>query len=241
MSLSLFAAAFLMGLLGSTHCAFMCGGVVAMACSALPRLQRPSLRAQLRHHLSYNLGRIVSYSTAGAIAGALGASIGLVERAQLGLRLLAGVIMIAVGLYVAGVARALRWMERAGAPLWALVAPLARRAIPVRSYAGAFRLGLLWGWLPCGMVYGALVAAVAAGSAVAGASTMLAFGLGTLPMLLALGSAGTVVARAVAVREVRILAGVVVVSLGVVQMVHSAGALVASATEPPHVCGGHRI
>src|SRR6266852_4636960 len=103
-----------MGLLGSTHCVLMCGGVVAMTCSALPMAKRSSPRAQLPFVLAYNAGRIGSYAAAGAIAGALGAalaSVGLVERAQLGLRLGAGAMMVAVGLYVAGFGRALRWFE----------------------------------------------------------------------------------------------------------------------------------
>jgi sulfite exporter TauE/SafE len=244
MSPSLFAAAFLMGLLGSTHCAFMCGGVVAMGCSAVPPLRRPSPRAQLRYHLGYNLGRITSYATAGAIAGAMGmalASIGAVERAQLALRCVAGAIMLAVGLYIAGVGPALRWVERAGAPLWRLVSPLARRLVPVRSVGGALALGLVWGWLPCGLVYGALAAAVATGSAVDGALTMLAFGLGTLPMLLMMSTAGALAARAAAVRQVRVFAGLVVVSLGVVQVVHFGYALVDTGMGRPHVCGGHRV
>ena len=161
---------------------------------------------------------------AGAIAGAIGAalaSVGLVERAQLGLRLCAGAMMIAVGLYVAGLGRALRWSESAGEPLWRRIAPLARRLVPVRSISGAFALGLLWGWLPCGLVYAALTAAITSGSALGGAATMAAFGVGTLPMLLAMGSAAAFVARAARIRWVRTAAGLTIVAFGVVQLAHT--------------------
>ena len=117
MNPGMLASAWLMGFLGSTHCVVMCGGVVAMTCSALPVARRTGASAHLPYALAYNGGRIASYGFAGAIAGTLGgafAAIGFVERAQLGLRLLAAVMMIAVGLYVTGFARGLRWIERIG-------------------------------------------------------------------------------------------------------------------------------
>jgi sulfite exporter TauE/SafE len=233
-----------MGFLGSTHCVVMCGGVVAMSCSALPLAKRLSPRAQLPYTLAYNAGRIASYATAGAIAGALGAalaSLGLVERAQLGLRFVAGTLMIAVGLYVTGVGGALRWIERIGEPMWKHVLPIARRLVPVRSPSGAFALGLLWGWLPCGLVYAALASAVTSGSAIGGAATMAAFGLGTLPTLLAMGSAAAFVARAARVRPVRMTAGIAIVAFGLVQVLHTgrAWARVREGSGAPVCCAGH--
>jgi|CZKU01.1.fsa_nt_gi sulfite exporter TauE/SafE len=244
MSPLLLASAWVMGFLGSTHCVVMCGGVVAMSCSALPLAKRLSPRAQLPYTLAYNAGRIASYATAGAIAGALGAalaSLGLVERAQLGLRFVAGTLMIAVGLYVTGVGGALRWIERIGEPMWKHVLPIARRLVPVRSPSGAFALGLLWGWLPCGLVYAALASAVTSGSAIGGAATMAAFGLGTLPTLLAMGSAAAFVARAARVRPVRMTAGIAIVAFGLVQVLHTgrAWARVREGSGAPVCCAGH--
>lgn len=239
----LFVPAWLMGLLGSTHCVVMCGGVVAMSCSALPIAKRSNPRAQLPYLLAYNAGRIASYATAGAVAGALGAalaSVGLVGRAQLGLRLVAAAMMIAVGLYIAGLGRALRYLERIGEPLWRRVAPLARRFVPVESPPQAFALGLLWGWLPCGLVYAALATAIAAGSALGGAATMIAFGLGTLPTLLAMGSAAAFIARAARAQGVRRAAGLAIVAFGVVQMAGAGRALAAVRSGgPPTCCAGH--
>ena len=227
--------ALLMGLLGSTHCVLMCGGVVGMTCSALPGERRMHWGAQVPYLLAYNAGRIASYAMAGAFAGAAGAAIasfGLAERAQLGLRFAAGAMMVAVGLYVAGFGPAMRWIERAGEPVWRRIAPIARRFVPVRMPAQALALGLLWGWMPCGLVYAAMVAAVTSGSALRGAATMAAFGAGTLPMLLAMGSAAAAAARAMRVRWVRPLAGAVLVVLGALQVVHAGEAWAGSA----HAC-----
>jgi sulfite exporter TauE/SafE len=243
MTTMLLASAFLMGLLGSSHCVVMCGGVVAMTCSALPLARRGRVAEQLPYVLAYNAGRIASYAAAGAIAGTLGAtlaSFGLVERAQLALRMGAGAMMIAVGLYVAGLARGLRWLERAGEPVWRRIAPVARRLVPVRSPAQALALGLLWGWMPCGLVYAALAAAVTSGGALGGAATMAAFGAGTLPTLVALGSAAGLVARLARARWVRTAAGMAIVAFGVVQVAHVGAAWASSGSgATPACCAGH--
>lgn len=179
---SSFLALFIVGLLGGTHCVGMCGGIV----SALSM----GSGGRLSLHLAYNAGRILSYALAGAVAGALGGA-SMVLAGQLPVRLvlyvLANLMLVALGVYLMGVTRALSFLERAGQSLWRRVQPLTRRFLPARTVAQAFPLGLLWGWLPCGLVYSALVSALTSGSALAGAGMMLAFGLGTLPNLLLAG------------------------------------------------------
>ncbi len=175
-------ALFLVGLLGGTHCVGMCGGIVgALSMGA---------RARWSMHLAYNAGRILSYGAAGALAGALGAaSLTLEGQApvRLGLYLLANLMLVALGLYLLGITRALAFTERAGQHLWRRVQPLTRRFLPARTVIQAFPLGVLWGWLPCGLVYSALATALSTGSPGSGALLMLAFGLGTLPNLLLAG------------------------------------------------------
>jgi len=242
MSVVLLLSALAMGLLGSSHCVLMCGGVVAMSCSALPLSRRSRPIAQLPYVLAYNAGRIASYAVAGAAAGVLGAtlaSFGAVERVQLALRLGAGVLMVAVGFYVAGVAPALAWLERVGQPVWRRVLPVARRLVPVRSPLGALALGAMWGWLPCGLAYTALAASVTSGGPASGAATMTAFGLGTLPTLLAMGSAAGVAARAARRPWVRRVAGVAIVVFGVVQVAHVGRAWAASGEDAHACCAGH--
>lgn len=182
-----YLALFLVGLLGGTHCVGMCGGIVGALSLGAP--------ARWSMHLAYNAGRILSYTAAGAIAGALGAaSLGLEGQVpvRLVLYLLANLMLVALGLYLLGLTRALAFTERFGQHLWRRLQPLTRRFLPARSVAQALPLGLLWGWLPCGLVYSALASALTAASAGRGALLMLAFGLGTLPNLLL---AGIVLAR----------------------------------------------
>ena len=176
-----FFALFLVGLLGGTHCVGMCGGIVGA-------LSMGGGRWSL--HLAYNTGRILSYGLAGALAGALGAaSLGLAGQttARLVLYVFANLMLVALELYLLGVTGALALTEKAGQKLWRRIQPLTRRFLPARTVAQALPLGLLWGWLPCGLVYGALASALSAGSAWHGAGLMLAFGLGTLPNLLLAG------------------------------------------------------
>ncbi len=204
-----YLALFLVGLLGGTHCVGMCGGIVGALSMGAP--------ARWSMHLAYNGGRILSYSAAGAIAGALGAaSMGLEGQvpARLILYFVANLMLVALGLYLLGVTRALAFTERAGQALWRHLQPLTRRFLPARSIAQAFPLGLLWGWLPCGLVYSALASSLTAGSAGRGGLMMLAFGLGTLPNLLL---AGIVLARLnefVRRPVVRTLSGLLVLGFG---------------------------
>jgi sulfite exporter TauE/SafE len=206
---SAFLALFLVGLLGGTHCVGMCGGIVgALSLGATGRWSM---------HLAYNAGRILSYASAGAIAGALGAaSMGLEGQVpvRLVLYFLANLMLIALGLYLTGVTRALAFTERLGQHVWRRLQPLGKRFLPARTVAQAFPLGLLWGWLPCGLVYSALASALGAGSSGRGALLMLAFGLGTLPNLLL---AGIVLARLnefVRRPLVRLLSGLLVLGFG---------------------------
>ena len=207
---SSFLALFLIGLLGGTHCIGMCGGIVGAL--SMGGGARPSL------HLAYNFGRIASYGMAGAIAGALGGA-GLALSGQLSVRIalfvVANLMLVALGLYLMGVTRALAFTERIGQRLWRHLQPFSRRFLPARTVAQAFPLGLLWGWLPCGLVYSALVTALTSGSAVRGAGLMLAFGAGTLPNLLLAGLLATRLNEYAAKPVVRISAGTLVLAFGV--------------------------
>jgi sulfite exporter TauE/SafE len=206
---SSYLALFLIGLLGGTHCVGMCGGIVSAL--SMGAASRPAL------HLAYNAGRIISYSVAGAIAGALGGA-SLALSGQLPLRIvlfvLANLMLVALGLYLMGVTRALAFSERFGQKLWRHLQPLSRRFLPARTLAQAFPLGLLWGWLPCGLVYSALVTALVSGSAVNGAALMLAFGLGTLPNLLLAGLLAVRLKAFAAIPAVRFSAGLLVLAFG---------------------------
>ncbi|HXZ49422.1 MAG TPA: sulfite exporter TauE/SafE family protein [Usitatibacter sp.] len=208
---ALVAAALAAGLLGGVHCVGMCGGIVGtLALEA----RGPALARQL----AYNGGRIAAYAAAGAVAGFVGSLAyagGAWLDAQVALFLLANVAMLLLGLYVAGWGRIMLRVEAAGRPLWRRIEPFARRMLPVDSTAKALGAGLAWGWIPCGLVYSMLVLAAASGGPAQGALVMGAFGLGTLPNLLAAGLAAQ---RLVALRRapwVRRVAGILIIALGV--------------------------
>lgn len=209
--------ALLTGLLGSVHCAGMCGGIAGAFSLGLPAPLRRSPLRLLPALLAYNGGRISSYALAGALAGLLGAQAAAlfpVHAAQLAGLAVSAAFLIALGLYLGGWWRALTGLERLGAKLWRHLEPLGRRFLPVRSAAQAYALGLVWGWLPCGLVYAALAWALTAGSAARGALYMVAFGLGTLPVLLAAGSLGPRLAGLARSSLLRRGAGAVLVGMG---------------------------
>ena len=220
-----FLAVFLVGLLGGVHCAGMCGGIVS-ALGLHGAGGQDTRSPPWLIHLSYNLGRIASYAAAGGILGALGGfglAFGKVLPLQLILYVAANLMMVALGLYLAGFSGALSAVERLGQGLWRRIQPATRRFIPVRGPAQAFPLGLLWGWLPCGLVYSVLTMTLLTGSAARGALTMLVFGLGTLPNLML---AGLLLARFRAVAQApaaRIAAGLVVLGFGLWGLINAAG------------------
>jgi hypothetical protein len=218
MTAAIFGAVFLTGLLGGVHCAGMCGGIIAA-------LSGQAGGRRLPLHLAYNGGRVLSYALAGALAGAAG-SLGLlldgVLPVQLALYVLANVMLIGLGLYLAGVSSVVAWIERLGMALWRRIQPLTRSLLPADTLPRALGLGLLWGWLPCGLVYAVLTTALLTGDALDGAAIMLAFGLGTLPNLLLAGLALRRVTAATRARPLRVAAGGLVLGFGLYGLANAA-------------------
>lgn len=212
-----FVAVFLVGLLGGVHCFGMCGSIVGILTGQLPK-ERP----RWPFHLAYNAGRIISYTLAGCIVGAIGRA-GLLLRdvvpVQHVLFALSSLMLIALGLYLAGIWGAVRHIEKAGAVIWRSIQPLTVRLLPVTSLSQALLLGALWGWLPCGLVYSVLVTALASGHAQSGALIMLAFALGTLPNLLFIGLFWDRCRNWVRSPKVRLLAGSIVMVFGLYGLV----------------------
>ncbi len=211
-----FYTALMIGLLGSTHCIGMCGGIVGALNAGLPRSGQ-SLLSQVAHHFTYNAGRILSYVFAGAIAGLVGAlatKFSLDTAVPFG-RLIAGLIMIALGLYLAGLWHAVTAIEKAGLHIWRRIQPLGQRFLPANTPARAFGLGLVWGWLPCGLVYSALALSLVSASPRQGAVIMLGFGLGTLPMLFAMGGVAGQLVKLARHPAMRRLVGAGIVMFGV--------------------------
>jgi uncharacterized protein len=206
----LLVSAFILGVLGGGHCLGMCGGLMGALTFAIPKEQR-SRRFKLL--LAYNLGRILSYATAGLLLGLAGWAVANSPAAML-MRILAGVLLIIMGAYLAGWCSGLTRIESLGRGLWRHIQPLASRLLPVSSLPRALLLGALWGWLPCGLVYSTLIWSASQGSALTSALLMLAFGLGTWPVLLATGLAAERMTAVLRKRSVRMAGGLLVMLFG---------------------------
>jgi len=208
--LPVLAAAFITGFLGSAHCFGMCGGISGLfAVSA----SVTSLRAQFPKALMYNFGRILSYAILGSIVALLGkTTVALIPTITAPVRLASGILIILVGLQLAFGWRILAPLESAGAKLWNHIAPKAKGLVPVETATQALGLGLIWGWLPCGLVYSVLLLAATTAEPASGALVMVAFGLGTLPAMLATGMSASKLAQFMSGK--RLGAGLLIVVLG---------------------------
>lgn len=203
-----FTTAVLLGLLGATHCVGMCGGIAATLGVSQNRGGRG-----LWLTLGYNLGRIASYSLAGALVGLLGHGFASSGGALL-LRTLAGLLLIAMGLHVAQWSRLVTRLEQAGGLLWRYLRPLAARVMPANTLPRALALGLVWGWLPCGLVYSTLLWSSAAGHWFDSALLMAGFGLGTLPVMVTTGLLAQQVRALMQRQGLRRAAGVLIILFG---------------------------
>ena len=213
-----YLTAFLVGLLGGVHCLGMCGGLVGTLTLGLDSRVREHPLRLIPFQLAYNLGRIGGYVVAGALFGGLGAVLLRFDSVQVMGRMLyglAGVVMILLGLYLAGWWRAWGLTERLGSGLWRRLQPLGRRLLPIRRLRDALVLGLLWSAIPCGLVYSVLITAISTGSPWSGAGLMLAFGAGTLPNLLGIGLLAGAAARVAGNVWVRRISGLIVIAFGV--------------------------
>lgn len=208
--LPLLASALILGLLGGGHCLGMCGGLMGALTLAIAPQQR---QRRLHLILAYNLGRVVSYASAGLLLGVLGWALGN-SPALLALRIGAALLLITMGLYLGGWWHGLTRIEGLGRGLWRRLQPLGTRLLPVDSLPKAFGLGALWGWLPCGLVYSTLVWAASQGDAAVSASLMLAFGVGTWPVLILSGLAAERTTALLRRQGLRRAGGIMVVLFG---------------------------
>ncbi|HEX8956895.1 MAG TPA: sulfite exporter TauE/SafE family protein [Burkholderiaceae bacterium] len=237
--------AFLIGLAGSVHCIGMCGGIVSAftVVSSSPRrfpvavvTEGPRFAARAvqtggvdvapwLRMAAYNGGRITSYAAAGAIAG--GMAQGLAALIDINaIRIVtfwaSNIILVALGLYLMGLWPGIARIEALGQRLWRWLQPLTPRLFPLNSAPKLFAAGLIWGWLPCGMVYSMLLTAMLAGTATGSAMLMAAFGAGTLPAMFLIGYLGLRIANLRWYNDIRLFAGAIVLGFGLVGLVHAA-------------------
>ncbi|STZ76615.1 sulfite exporter TauE/SafE family protein [Bergeriella denitrificans] len=207
---------FLLGFFGGGHCAGMCGGLSgAFALQLPPHINRFGLIILM------NLGRISSYVFIGALMGLLGQTGMLLDETrsvQLVLFAAANILLLLLGLYLAGISAAASKIEALGRPVWKRLNPLLGRLLPIRSVPACFGVGLLWGWLPCGLVYSASLYALGSGSAAQGGLYLLAFALGTLPNLLAMGFFAAGLKNILQNKKIRFAAGMLVAAWALWQL-----------------------
>ena len=233
--LPVLAAAFVTGFLGSAHCVGMCGGISGLfAVSA----SVTSLRAQMPKAITYNLGRLLSYAILGALVALLGkTTVGVIPRITAPVRLASGILIILVGLQLAFGWRILAPLESAGAKIWKRIAPAAKGLVPVETMTQALGLGLIWGWLPCGLVYSVLLLAATTTETVSGALVMIAFGLGTMPAMLATGMSASKLAQFMSGK--RLGAGLLIILIGIATIAMPVMKLSGSQEHSGH--GGHNM
>lgn len=209
--LTILAAAFAAGLLGSAHCLGMCGGISGLFAAGS---QVASLRTQLPLAIAYNLGRVLSYTFLGAVVAMIGsATVSAIPSLAGPVRLASGALIILVGLQVAFGWRLLTAVEKVGAKLWNRLVPRAKSLIPVTSVSKAVGLGLIWGWLPCGLVYSALLLAATTAEPASGGMVMIAFGLGTMPAMVLTGLSASKLSTFMS--RNRLGAGLLIILLGI--------------------------
>ncbi len=206
---ALLLAALSAGLLGSPHCMGMCGGIVTAFALSMPSA---TATQKLKLTLLYHSGRLISYALLGLLAGGLGMAVLAPLHGTVWPRVLLAAALLLTGLLLLGLPL-LGSLERVGARLWQRMAPVRQRLFPLHTAPRALAAGLLWGFLPCGLVYGALLTAAASGAALSGAAVMVVFGLGTLPLLLLSGTAGQ--ALGPQVRRLRPVFGALLLVAGV--------------------------
>lgn len=207
----LLISASLLGLFGSGHCLGMCGGLMS-ALSLTLSTEPPRRRLSLL--LAYNMGRIVSYGLAGLLAGSLGWILAN-SPFTMGLRWIAALLLISLGVYLAGWnAFLINRLEGMGQKLWRLIQPVATRFLPINTLPRALLVGALWGWLPCGLVYSTLLWAASQGNALYSLLLMLAFGVGTCPALLVTGWAAERLNFWLKQRHIRQTMGILIILFG---------------------------
>ncbi|MGX9416120.1 sulfite exporter TauE/SafE family protein [Vibrio sp. WJH972] len=207
----LFAAA-LIGVVSSAHCFGMCGGISALLGSTCSNKQQLPFVIAL-----YNIGRLTSYTLMGALLGSIAYS--LIELSQLNqmlgwMRILSGIILIMLGLYLARAWFGIQKIESLGQHIWKFISPVARQLIPLKKPWYALPLGFLWGWLPCGLVYSMLTWSLASGNGVSGGLIMLFFGFGTLPSMVLMASSTTIMSKISASPIFRVSSGFMIVLYG---------------------------
>lgn len=215
-----YLVAFTMGLFSSLHCIGMCGSIIGtLTLSLSPEIRSKKTRL-LPFVFNYNIGRIISYTIAGALVGVVELILTLPlshdGQGHRLLQLLSAAVMTGAGLYIAGWFPRFAYIEKAGTHIWKKIEPFAHKLIPVKNCTQAFFFGMVWGWLPCGLVYSGLTLAATTGDIVKSSLTMLSFGLGTLPAVMGVGIMTGILARLSRMQYFKQIVGLLMIALALI-------------------------
>ena len=210
-----FLIAFTLGLVSTLHCLGMCGGIISALSLSIKKPDAAKSSTLFFRILGYNLGRIFSYCVAGIFAGLLGMLFLESINQTLGYKILqsfASLFLVLLGLHIAGWFPALRKIEYLGVRLWSFLQPVGKLFLPIDSLYKSLIVGAIWGWLPCGLVYSVLIWTVTSADPILGGVYMLAFGLGTLPGMVAAGLVSNHLTRFFTKRYIRQVMGLLLIS-----------------------------
>lgn len=206
--------ALVLGLVGSAHCIGMCGGIAASLGIKSHSSHKAGMLAKL---FSYNLGRIISYAVLGALLAWVTTRLqGHYSTLTIVFRTIAGLMLVAMGLYIAGWWLGLTKLEQCGHKVWKPIQRIVQPLTQNNSQVGTLVLGLSWGFLPCGLIYSTLIwCSSIAQTSLESALLMFTFGLGTLPAMILVGNAGQVMRHYMQNRSIRSILGILVILMGV--------------------------
>jgi len=210
--------AFLIGLSSSLHCVSMCGSIIGTLSFSLKPEVRANKSKMTSFILSYNFGRIFSYALAGLIVGLIESLLTLPlgeEHSHRYLQILSSLIITGAGFYIAGWFPNFAYIEKTGSRFWKFIEPYGRKLIPVSQLKHAFLFGMVWGWIPCGLVYTALALAATTGDITNSTLSMLAFGIGTLPAVLGTGMVSSFISRISSLHIAKQVIGILLVVIAI--------------------------
>ena len=199
----------------------MCGSIIGTLSFSLKPEIRSNKSKMMAFIFSYNFGRIFSYMLAGLIIGLIESLLTFPlgeEHSHRALQILSALIITGAGFYIAGWFPNFAYIEKTGSRFWKTIEPYGRKLIPVATLPQAFLFGMVWGWIPCGLVYTALALAATSGDITTGILIMLAFGLGTLPAVAGTGIVSTFISRINNLHSTKKIAGMLLVFIAVISV-----------------------
>jgi len=225
------------GSVSAVHCVGMCSGIAGALSASLPPYIRNNRRDLITYIAFYNFGRILSYALAGFVVGIFSEVVFHFlnnEVIQWIAKLLAMSVLLIIGLHLLGVFQRFSALEGYGRMVWRHLQPYGQKLLPVTNVKQAFLFGMVWGWLPCGLVYTMLMWTMASGGPMQGAATMFAFGVGTFPTLLLAGVLSSWIFKGNTLKIIRRVSGAIMILFAIGALLVPAHHSISHIMQPVH-------